>query len=545
MTPYYEKTFDRHKRDLVRVADGSASHLRFNEKLGKKYILYIQQLKHHTGVLAGQLIKLEMWQKKVVIISMGWETKSSTGGWVRRFSEVLLFMPRKNGKTLLLSALTIVDSILRGETRGEVVFVGSKRDQAKISWSGAVAMVESHPELAKKHTNTYSTMTLTTNKTTFKTLGRDSGGEDGNSNTIGAFDELHSYPDTKLIDVVKSSMKSRHAPLSIIVTTAGFNNASPLIPMVKYAKDVLEERIEDDSYFAFIAEAPKGADIFDEETWRAANPNYGVSINVDNFRKEAMDAKNKAEELNNFKVKSLNIFVSVTETYFNFEQWKTCKRTEPIDLTKAVRVILGLDLSYVDDMSALVALFEFADGSIHLEANVYIPKEAIFDRERELRAPLIAWTQKGYIKATPNGSIIDLDYIIDDIREYIAKYRISFLAYDPYRAREIVNTLQDESFDNCIAVRQTTLGLSEALIRFNTCIRKNTVTYEENDCFDWHISNTGIVSDSSSNIKPQKVDLKNKIDIVSATVNAFALLTQDLPENKKSVYLERGLRSLL
>ena len=94
---YYEKTFERHQRDLAAVESGAKLNLRFNKKLGIAYIKIIESMKHYKGELAGQNIKLESWQKKAICIAFGWEKKNSRGRWVRRFNTVFFFIPRKNG----------------------------------------------------------------------------------------------------------------------------------------------------------------------------------------------------------------------------------------------------------------------------------------------------------------------------------------------------------------------------------------------------------------------------------------------------------------
>ncbi len=118
---YYEKTFIRHQNDLADVKLGIKKNLRFNKALALSYIKIIEQLKHYKGELAGEKIKLELWQKKMIPIAFGWQKLNNTKEWVRRFNTIFIFLPRKNGKTILASALGLADSIILGEIGGEVV----------------------------------------------------------------------------------------------------------------------------------------------------------------------------------------------------------------------------------------------------------------------------------------------------------------------------------------------------------------------------------------------------------------------------------------
>ncbi len=140
-TPYYQKTFIRHEVDKTAVEKGEKPKLRFNKPLGLLYVTIIQQLKHYKGAKAGELVKLEDWQKKTIAILFGWQRQKADGTWVRRFRVAFIFMPRKNGKTIFGAACGIADMIVREEQGGEVVFFATKRDQAKLAYAPAKYML--------------------------------------------------------------------------------------------------------------------------------------------------------------------------------------------------------------------------------------------------------------------------------------------------------------------------------------------------------------------------------------------------------------------
>jgi phage terminase large subunit-like protein len=47
----------------------------------------------------------------------------------------------------------------------------------------------------------------------------------------------------------------------------------------------------------------EGDDPFSEETWKKANPNYGISIEPETFRRTAKKAQNEVSFLNEFLTK--------------------------------------------------------------------------------------------------------------------------------------------------------------------------------------------------------------------------------------------------
>ena len=535
--PYYEKTYERHKQDLELVESGQKSHLRFNKKLGYAYVKVIEQLKHYKGEFAGKPIKLEDWQKKLITILFGWQKRNSKGEWVRRFNTAFIFIPRKNGKTILASGIAIADAILSGEYGGEIVVFATKREQAKLCWTGCEKMIQMHPDLKKECKIAYSTIIVQPTDTTIKALGRDSHTEDGLNVSLGIADEYHAHPDNSLWEVIESSQGARKNPLMLAITTAGFNIASPAYNMYEYAKRVLDGIIEDDSFFAFIAEADKDDDPFSEETWCKANPNYGISISEDYMRKQAKAAQNRPELRNNFLVKHLNLWTTSAESFMSYADWRACKG----EVDTSGRKVAGLDLSIADDFSSLVFTYE-KEGIYYIKPKFYIPQDTIVERERELRVPLSAWVQSGYITATP-GKTINYEYIVADIEKELED--MEALCYDPYRAKIIVNRIEhDLGYENCIPIRQGFITLSAPTGFLRSLILERRLVHDNNPVMNWMISNTTIKRDEAGNIKPDKSDPNRKIDGVAALINTLAYYEIESELEGPSIYETRGLRSL-
>ncbi|MDS1371039.1 terminase large subunit [Aliarcobacter butzleri] len=538
--PYYEKTFERHQKDLERVKNKTALHLRFNKKLGLAYIKIIEQLKHYKGELAGQTIKLEPWQKKMICIAFGWQKLSSKGKWVRRFNTIFIFIPRKNGKTLLVSAISIADSIILGEVGGEVVIFATKNKQAKLAWTGVEKMIEAHKELKDKSKSGYGVITLTQNDTSFSTLGRDSDTEDGLNVSLGIADEYHAHPDNSLYDVVESSQGARVQPLMLSITTAGFALSSPAYLMYIYAKNILEERIEDDNFFAFIAEPDKDDDPFIESTWIKANPNYGVSVSKDYMERKAKEAIERPETKNNFLVKNLNKWSNTAEEFIPYQDWLDCSNPDKFDtLPKDIKKVIGIDLSITDDFSSRADIYEY-NNEYFIDIDFYIPKDTIFERERTLKVPLSSWVEQGYITATP-GKTVDYDFIYDDMSKTIDKTLAN--VYDPYKAKHLIKKLEEDGFEDNIPLRQGFLSISSPTKFLLVLVKTKRLNHKNNPVLNWMISNLSIVRDQNDNIKPDKSDRNRKIDGVAAIINALSYF-EAIQEVVKNVYEERGLRKL-
>ncbi len=542
LKPYYLKTFDRHEADKQALERGEKSNIRFNKKLGLLYVTIIQQLKHYKGSKAGELIVLEEWQKKTIAILFGWQRKKEDGTWVRRFRTAFVFMPRKNGKTIFGAACSVADMIVREEQGGEVVFFATKRDQARLAYAPAKYMLENHPDLKKHTKESYGKLKFDRSDTELYTLGRDSDTLDGLNVSFGLADEHHAHKDDSLWDVVKSSQMARREPFMMSITTAGFNIASPANRLYEYSKNVLDGVIEDDSHFAFIAEAPKKPDdnpgwYFKEEVWEAANPNYGVSVDKEEFALAAKEAYDRPDKLNNFLVKYLNVWTTSSEIFIPLHKWYECEG----EVKRAKSIIGGLDMSLRDDFTAYAKVGKI-DGKYHLDVQCYIPEDNVYDREKELRVPLASWVNMGYITATPGNSVDD-QYILNDVLEDIDS--MEAFCYDPYKAKRIVNELEDEhGYESCIPIRQGFITLSEPTSYFLKLVKDGNIVHSGNPVLTWMISNMSILTDAAGNIKPDKSDYNKKIDGVAAVLNTFAYLIHEVDKEEVSIYEERGMRSL-
>jgi len=551
--PYYEKTFERHKNDLAAVKAGLRDDIRFNKKLGHAYVVIIEKLKHFEGEWAGQLIKLEEWQKKALIICFGWQKKrldkdgkplrkNDKEQWIRRFNSAFWFIPRKNGKSILASGVGVAESVLTFEKGNQIVSYATKKEQAKIVWNGCKKMVESNKELSKKSNISYTTININPTGTTIKPLGRDSKTEDGLNVGLGIGDETHAHASREMREVIESSQGARLQPMMVDITTSGFDTASTGYQEYEYAKKVMDGIIEDDSYFAFICELDEGDDPFDENVWYKANPNLGVSKSWDYMRKQAKQAKERTESRNNFLVKDLNKWVNAAEHFVKYEDWEAAKVDE-VDLSKAIAVFLGVDLSRNDDFTALAKLYMLPNKKFYTTQHYYIPKDNVREREAELRAPLTKWILEGHITATPGGSI-NYDYIQKDILKEIASGAINEICYDPYKAATLIKNIEDESaFEECIQIRQGYLTISEPTFNFRDYIKNGSLAHDGNPVTKWMVSNLSVLGDAAGNVKPDKTNQNRKIDGCAAIINTLARTVSYEPK-EESVYESRGVRSV-
>lgn len=121
-------------------------------------------------------------------------------------------------------------------------------------------------------------------------LGGDADSTDGLSPSCCVIDELHAHRSRDHYDVLDTATGSRRQSLFWCITTAGHYRNSICWDQHDYGTKLLEETVEDDSHFAFIAAIDEGDDWADESEWPKANPNLNVSLKIDDLRRKAKRA---------------------------------------------------------------------------------------------------------------------------------------------------------------------------------------------------------------------------------------------------------------
>ena len=111
----------------------------FDGKKANHAIDFIEKFcRHAEGALAPQHITLELWQKAFVSCLFGIVGEDG----LRQFREVFLVVGRKNGKSLLLSAIAQYCAFADGEYGGRIYFTAPKMEQASQCFDAFVETVK-------------------------------------------------------------------------------------------------------------------------------------------------------------------------------------------------------------------------------------------------------------------------------------------------------------------------------------------------------------------------------------------------------------------
>lgn len=504
---------------------------------GERAVHFIQKLKHTKGRWAGLPLLLEPWQMFIVFNIFGWKKANGT----RRFRYVYVEVARKNGKTALAAGIALYMLYAEKEPRAEVYSVATVKDQAKLCFQDAVEIVK-HTALAQRIKVFRDSILYEQMGAYFKPLSSDDGIHDGYSPYGAIVDEYHAHKDNGMMDVMRSGMGARSQPLMFIITTAGFNKNYPCYAYRKNAKNIIAGVVEDDSLFAMIFEIDEDDDWKDPRCWCKANPNLGVSVDVEFLEGEVKDAQNRADAVRNVKTKHLNMWVDAEDTWVVDEKWMESSVTEDDSMLEGMDCWGGLDLSNVSDITAFVLLFKDTEGRLYVKPYFWIPEEKYNEKIRKENVFYAEWVSQGYVRLTP-GDVTDYDFIQADIYKLAQQYNIKSIAYDRWNSSQTVINMQNEGL-NMSPFGQGYGSMSTPTKEWEKMVLLKNLEHFKNPVLRWMMASVALMKDPAGNIKPDKRKSSQKIDGVVAGIMALGEMMTAMAGMDSNPYEYGGMRDL-
>ena len=454
-------------------------HFWFDSHAAGKAVRFIETcLMHVEGEWARRPLLLEIWQKNIVGALFGWKRPDGT----RRFRKVFLYVPRKNGKTVLLAAILLTLFYVDGEPGAQVYNVAGDRAQAKLCFNMAKRMVEASPLLRKRTEIWKSTMDIPATGATYQALSSDAPGKHGTNPHAVGFDELHVQKDDQLYEAVTTGDVARRQPVIVFATTADTLRKSVCNSEYDYACNVRDGVVDDPHYLPVIYECPKDADghYLDwklESTWRACNPNYGISVKPERLRAAIERAIEDPSKENQVKRLNLNIRTEQVTRWLGSERWNACASklglAEFTASLRAKKCLGGLDLGDKFDLNTFCLVFppakmaeECADAGAASEPyraiwRHWVPAETLLDRKARPYARYYeAWSRGCICRTAPNaearindcpailhltpGNVTDYEFIRGDINALASVYDIEEIAIDRHQALHLMTLLAQD-----------------------------------------------------------------------------------------------------
>lgn len=522
----------RHIDDLDTAKDRG---LLFDEDEAQRVLDFFSLLRHSKGKWAGQKFELMPWQQFIIINAYGWYRFDGT----RRYRQAIVFVPRKNGKSTLLSGVSLYALVADGEQGAEIYTAATKKDQAKITFEESCRMRDSSPELRSIIKKFKNNLHIEGTASKLEPLSADANSLDGLNLHHGIVDEIHAHKTREVWDVLDSATGARDNPMMWAISTAGFNLNGIGYELYQYVEKILRGAVDDDSVFGIIFSADQDDDWTDELTWQKANPSFGVSVNAFDLSRKVRKAKIMATERNNFMCKHLNVWTTAEDPWMNMERWHACGGEVDLNLMAAGKVPCwaGLDLASTSDIAAFLLAFK-ADDGYKVWGKYYLPEDAVMTRVQKQNVPYDVWAREGRLTLTP-GNVTDYNFIKKDILDIAERFNLKEIAYDRYNATQLVNDLMDEGMQ-MVGFGQGFVSMSAPTKELERLVMSGGIAHGGDPVLTWMASNVVVKQDEADNLKPDKRKSSEKIDgIVSLIMAIGRLMVDESPA--ESVYESRGV----
>ena len=503
-------------------------------------VSFIESLCHTKGTWAGKPFELIDWQEQIIRDLFG---ILKPNGY-RQFNTTYIEIPKKQGKSELAAAVALLLLCGDGEERAEVYGCAADRNQAKIVFDVAVDMVRLCPALAKrvKILESQKTLKYLPTNSTYQVLSADVANKHG-FNTHGViFDELHTQPNRKLFDVMtKGSGDARMQPLYFLITTAGNDTQSICYETHQKAKDIIDGRKNDATFYPVIYGADESEDWTDPKVWKKANPSLGITVGIDKVKTACESAKQNPGEENSFRQLRLNQWVKQAVRWMPMDKWDACSfQVDPEDLEGRV-CYGGLDLSSTTDITAFVLVFPPVDedDKYSILPFFWIPEDNIDLRVKRDHVPYDLWQRQGYLQTT-EGNVVHYGFIESFIEKLGEKYNIRDIAFDRWGAVQMVQNLEGMGF-TVVPFGQGFKDMSPPTKELMKLTLEQNLAHGGHPVLRWMMDNIFIRTDPAGNIKPDKEKSTEKIDGAVATIMALDRAIRGGTDNGASVYDSRGI----
>ena len=515
----------------------------YDQKKANDAIEWIETHTFHTeGKLAPNPFVLELWEKAFVSALFGIVTKDG----LRQFHEVLLVIGRKNGKSLLASAIAKYVWQQEGGFGAKIYNIAPKLDQADIIYNNIWQMTILDPEYQQmkekfsekdQHNkkleddsilprHRQSDLYIIATNSTVKKIAFSAKKSDGFNPSLCICDEVASWEGDnglKQYEVMKSGMGARDEGILLSCTTSGYINDSIYDELIKRATRFLLGDSKERKLLPFLYM------IDDIEKWndinelRKSNPNLGVSVSVDFMLEEIAIAEGSLSKKAEFITKYCNLKQNSSLAWLDAHVVDRCFGN-PLQLEdfRSSYAIAGLDLSQTTDLTAAVVVIE-KNGELYVFAKFWLPSEKFDEAKARDGLPYQIYIERGLLELS-GDNFVDYHDCYNWLVSMVEQYEILPLmtGYDRYSAQYLIQDMERYGF-RCDDVYQGD-NLWGVLQEMEGYMKDGKLHCGDNDLLKVHLLNSAIkMSVERGRGRLVKLSPNMHIDGVAALADAFCV----------------------
>lgn len=475
-------------------------------------------------------IRLMLWQKAF------WEALYSfkmadTG--LRRFTEALLEVARKNGKSTMFAADGNTDLFI-GDGGTDICCASNDDRQAKLIWreiGGMRARLDPKKELTGQ--NLTEIRNEKRNITVFR-LSSKTQNKDGFNIDKTYLDESHDIKEenkqSEIAEACWRGMSSKDEPLFMNCTTQGFNRDCYLDGKIETAKAIINGEVDDIHFLPFLYEQDSEAEVWqDENSWQKSNPSiiYGVK-KVAKLKRDIETAKRDNATRIHLLCKDFNIAQNTAAAWLMLEDYDYPQEAKSLEDFRDCFCLAAVDLAETTDLTNCKLLFMRPnDNTKYIFSHYWIPASKLDNADdKNAGAQYKEWARQGLMTIC-EGNDNDLTLVADWILDLKKRFNIRVVkcGYDVKFAKEFIKRMDEYEIETEV-IQQNAAVMSSPMKLVEADLKSRVINYGNNPIDKWCIANSSMQVDNLGRVMCVKVgnQASRRIDGAVTLIILYATL---------------------